>query len=196
MRVKKIFVILTTIVILGVITYSIYQRGCMIPKEWLSFESRNKAFDFTFKYPPDWKPQETKGRTEEYDQANMFGPRDKERKFTLAYGITVQSVGEESAADLLNQYVKYLANASQFKMISKKNVKIGGRSFPGVRIQYLLRLPIYQINAKDVLMEEETYVIINGKHSYRMNLLGTKEQVRKYYPVFKGMLKTFRFKNQ
>ena len=166
----------------------------MIPKGWLTFESKNEAFDFTFQYPPDWRTEETKGRTEEYDLVNAYGPRDQENQFTVAYGITVQSAGEKSASNLIDQYTNYLAHRRNFKILNKKSAKVNGKSFPGVRLQYVTRLPLYQANAKDVLMGEETYMITKQERSYRITLLGTAEQFRKNYPVFHGMLKTFQFK--
>lgn len=163
-------------------------------QQYISFETKNPALDFTFEYPEDWKPYETQGQSEKYDSVQVMGPKDEKNEFNISMSITVKPLGNDRSnpSELLSGYLKRSNNLSNFKVLETKKVQLGGQETSFAIYQYTDRLPIWKKNTREVLMKKGTGFIRKDDKFYRFTFSGTAEQFRQYEPVLERMIKTFR----
>ena len=198
---NKSKVVLKTVLVIGValilsagIVYSIrVKREKETLRSELDYQSKNPSLDFAFKYPKNWQPRESQGRRERYDAVQVLGPRDKQNEFSVAFVISVKPGGNKTVTDSLSDYIKSTSRFSGFKVLETNGVTVGKQNTSSARYQYLMRLPLRKLNARDVLVKGETFFLANENKSYWVSFLGTAKQFDEYLPVFRRMMKTFRF---
>ena len=182
---KKIFFVIVAAVLL--IAFFEYHRSHQ--EHWLRFQSDNPMLDFSFEYPASWTPFESRGRSELYDGIQMMGPRDGGKEFSVAYEITVKKSGNQSAQDLLADYVKRMERYPQFKTLKAGRLAEMGT----VEYEYIMRLPLRKLNNHDVVMRGKALYVTRENRSYRINFFGTAEQFKRYVSIFDRAVKTLRF---
>ena len=169
-------VIVALVTVFVVRSYRENQREGKIMESYLTYTGSNPALDITFQYPPHWKPVESQGRTERYDDVQVMGPRNDEADFGTSVSVTVRPMGEEDASRLLSEYLKMIGKFSGFKVVKIEDSTIARKSAARGRYEYVLRLPYRHINARDVLMREETVFVTKPGKSYRLTFTSTADQ--------------------
>lgn len=170
-------------------------KKLIMKQQYISFETKNPALDFTFDYPENWKPYETQGQSEKYDSVQVMGPKDEKNEFNVSMSITVKPLGNNhpNPSQLLSEYLKRSNNLSNFKVLETKKIQMGGRETSLAVFQYIDRLPTWKTNARDVLMKKATGFISKADKFYRFTFSGTAEQFRQNEDVLKQIFKTFQF---
>ncbi len=194
-KLRKIFILLNLILILGVggVYYAIHQYAENLEmKTYLTFLSKNPALDFQFRYPPTWKPYESEGATEEYDEVQVMGLRDEAKEFSVYYSVTVKNSDKE----MLDWHTKFISSMERFpnfKILKSKSKNIQGMKTRLTAYEHFMRLPLRKSNAKSVLMKGKTFFLVRGNKAYRFTFFGTAEQFKEQEHVFNRMLKSFKF---
>jgi hypothetical protein len=203
-NVRRFFLILGGIIIvccLVVVACNLAQFKSAKPVQsatmsnYKNFETKNPAFDFTFEYPKTgWKPAETAGRTEKYEQIYLRGPVDEKTKFTTILNITVRPLKDGgTVADLLETYLKMDSNLGKFKVLHKEIKGIGGeKAFFAVSTYE--QVPLHRIDAAPVPFKKQMIFLVRNERSYEFTLVTIASQYNTYAPILEHVLKTFKFK--
>ena len=81
-----------------------------------------------------------------------------------------------------------------FKVISERKIMVGGSKSDLLKLEYINRLPLYNVNARDVLMGEETALFKNKGNFYKIEYKTVTAEFPKYNEAFYHLIKTFKFK--
>ncbi|MFB3919646.1 MAG: hypothetical protein ACE14U_06210 [Candidatus Velamenicoccus archaeovorus] len=152
----------------------------------------------TLRYPKGWTLRESKGKTEAYTQVHVFGERNKDLGFGPSITLTVYPKKDKggvyaSAQALADHAVQAAHGLSSFKLESRSTVKLPfGIDALRCVMTYVLRLPIYQVNAKDVLLKEETYYFEKGDDIYVLSYKNTDVDFAAQESLFLDTLESFK----
>ncbi|QAT17613.1 hypothetical protein BU251_07725 [Candidatus Velamenicoccus archaeovorus] len=154
----------------------------------------------TLRYPKGWTLRESKGKTEAYTQVHVFGERNKDLGFGPSITLTVYPKKDKggvyaSAQALADHAVQAAHGLSSFKLESRSTVKLPfGIDALRCVMTYVLRLPIYQVNAKDVLLKEETYYFEKGDDIYVLSYKNIAKDFTPNLASFRMIKKSIRIK--
>jgi len=154
----------------------------------------------TLRYPKGWTLRESKGKTEAYTQVHVFGERNKDLGFGPSITLTVYPKKDKggvyvSAQALADHAVQAAHGLSSFKLESRSTVRLPfGIDALRCVMTYVLRLPIYQVNAKDVLLKEETYYFEKGDDIYVLSYKNIAKDFTPNLASFRMIKKSIRIK--
>jgi len=154
----------------------------------------------TLRYPKGWTLRESKGKTEAYTQVHVFGERNKDLGFGPSITLTVYPKKDKggvytSAQALADHAVQAAHGLASFKLESRSTVKLPfGIDALRCVMTYVLRLPIYQVNAKDVLLKEETYYFEKGDDIYVLSYKNIAKDFTPNLASFRMIKKSIRIK--
>ena len=174
---------------------SISKRGST-PMKTKQFVAQNPALDFTFAYPENgWIPTEAQGSAGEYDLVYLRGPVNKEVKFSTLIHVTVKPLKQnDTAANLLEAYLRTDSNLSKFKVLHKGPRKIGGINAAEAFYEYE-SFPLYDMRAKPVFLRGTRVYLIRKDRSYEFEFEALASEYDAYVAVLEEVLKTVEFKN-
>jgi hypothetical protein len=159
------------------------------------FESTSPILNIRFEYPPSWKLSVSRARDAEEETAQLLGPRDKRRQFSASFFIIAKK--QKDPLDLDKAFEKIIERnkqTDQFRLISKKNIKIDAENAREAIFDFVLDLPFDAVKPLTTTMREQVIVAVHSGLIYQIHFIGTREQHSENSRLFRDFLKSIRFK--
>ncbi len=190
---KKIIFISLVIIILSVVI----ARGVFMKSNYALYSGEA----FRFEYPKGWTMRESRGSSEKYFQVHVFGAVDKDVKFGPSITVTVYPKKESgSKFSSLSQLMQdYLLNAGKmrgYRLESDDTIKLkAGIMARDIKMVYILRLPLYNTKARDVLLGERTIFFESGLDLFVLSYKNVSADYPSFEAAIARAIQTFRFNN-
>lgn len=184
------------IIALSVAVLFIAARGVFMKYNYTRYDGK----DFSFEYPYGWQIRESKGRTEKYFQVHVFGPPEEESGFRPSITVTVYSKQGSSgklssSSAYASDFLGRLRKLKNFKLESDRTLDLPFKILSRDAVMsYSLMLPLYRVNAKEVLLRDRVIFFERGSKIY---LLGYKNLAQRFasdQSAFIRLIKTLSFK--
>jgi len=160
------------------------------------FESTPPILNIRFGYPPSWKLSVSRARDVEEETVQLMGPRDPQLQFSASFFIIAKKQDLLWSLDKeLGAIIERKKQASQFRIISKKNIEVNGEDAREVIFDFVLGLPFDATKPHITTMREQIIEVAHSGLVYQIHFIGTLEQHRENNRLFQDFLKSFRFKN-
>lgn len=199
-RKKSVLWITSFFLMAGVAWYLFYNHplsGGGDMRKSTVFSGGNPAFDFTFEYPiAGWSFNESQGRTEKYDALYLKGSVDEPTRFRTLIEIVVKPLPTTGGpAELLGAFLKRAGSWPKFKVLDQREVELGGGKAFSAVYESEARLPMEDLNAKPVMIKEQSLFLVRKDKLYRFSLHSLAEQWEDPAAAFEQVLGTFKFKD-
>jgi hypothetical protein len=153
----------------------------------------------SFQYPKDWTLRESRGSTEKYFQVHMFGKIDKKIGFGPSVTLTVYPKKAEGGRfqrleELVADYRKGIQRVRDYAALTERATKLAdGLTATDIEMSFVLRLPLYQVSAKDVPIRERALFFEKGQDLYILSYKNLASDYPSSASVFENIVKTLRF---
>jgi hypothetical protein len=138
----------------------------------------------SFEYPNEWKTREIQGKEEKFFEVSIQGPRNSEDSYSSALSVTMYPAGRFASVEAaINDY--------KTKYIKFKEFKIVSSDIKGIEVEYILKLPFYSKNAKDVKIREKVMFVMKDGNCFKLRWNSAEADYSKYLPSFHTMCETF-----
>ncbi|MFA5039639.1 MAG: hypothetical protein WC732_08190 [Candidatus Omnitrophota bacterium] len=163
-------------------------------------ESESQSYQSSlcsFRYPKGWTLRESKGTKDVYTQVHVFGELNKDLGFGPSITLTVYPAKEaggkfSSAAELAKDRLQKTGRLSGYKLESQTKATLASGTMAEVyTVSYVLRLPLYQVNTKDVTIREETFYFEKGGQIFVLSYKNIAEDFISDKPAFREFLDSF-----
>jgi hypothetical protein len=148
----------------------------------------------SFDYPETWKLVFAKSRNIEAATAQVIGPRDLQKRFSVSIAVIAKK--RSGPADLdaeMNSVLEKNKGFAAFKTVKTASLQVGGRDARELIFNFDLGLPVDVKGAPPTVMTQGVVLVARGDVVYQINFIGTREQNEKYGAIFRRLLETFRF---
>lgn len=156
---------------------------------------------FSFQYPRDWAKRESRGRTEKYFQVHVFAKPDEEIGFGPSIAVTVYPVKElggkfETSRAMLEDFMSKVRKLQKYELQKDEVLALAhGVLAQDVEMIFSLRLPLYNVKARDVMIKDRLVVFQRGRQIYMISYKNTLAGYPVSAPVFKKVLRTLHFQD-
>jgi hypothetical protein len=181
------------IVALGVLIagalFLILARGALMKA--LATESYYHGEGVVFAYPKDWTLRRSQGTQEKYSQVHIFKVASKKAGFGPSITVTVYPAS--SLKELEDKDAAGFARFKDFSSEAAKTTKVAAVDARDVTWSYSLRMPLYDVNSRELPIKERSLYLENGSLLFVLSYKNLKNDYSLEERVFKRLLKTFRF---
>jgi hypothetical protein len=195
---KRTMLLSLILIILALLYVFLRNPGANPPKtigSFKVFESTPPILSVRFEYPPSWKLSVSRSRDAEEETVQLLGPRSRKHQFSASFFVIAKK--QKDPLDLEKRFEEIIERnkqTDQFKVISKKSLKIDGENAREVIFDFVLSLPFDAANPVATTMREQVVVASHSGLIYQIHFIGTQEQHRENSRLFQDFLKSFRFK--
>ncbi len=169
-------------------------KAAATAERFRAFTGAPPLLNIAFDYPLGWKLFVSQARGVEEATVQLMGPRDLIHQFSASFAVIgkkkMEGVTMESELEKLIERNKAL---TQFKVVSKKGMLVGGQDAQSVIFDFAINLPMGFKNAPTVMMREEVVLVLRADAFYQVFFVGTLEQHRQSELLFRRLLESFRF---
>lgn len=191
---KKI--LLRAAIVLAALSVVFIAIGVVMKIQYTSYQGEQ----FSFAYPGDWNLRESKGSTERYFQAHVFGKPEKESKWRPSVTVTVYPKKEAGGSfatldEFFRDYVEKTRGLKGFNLIEEKITSLpAGLTAKDIQMDFIFHLPLYDVNAKDVLMKERTLFFEKETNLFVVSYKNLSKEFTKSHPAFRRVLASLKVK--
>lgn len=141
----------------------------------------------SFSYPDNWKVDKSEGKEEKYHEVHIKGPRDALNAYNVH--ISVVAYPEERFPSVLDMVRDYKDRYSRFK--GYQLLYSGEPNKPELEIEYILKLPLYSQEAKDVKIKERIVFLKKERSYFKLKYSAVEADYPVHLPTYHTLLDSF-----
>lgn len=141
----------------------------------------------SFSYPDNWQLDKSVGKEERYQEVYIKGPRDALNTYNTHISVVAYPEGRfSSVLDMVRDYKDKYSGFKGYQLLYS-----GEPNNPELEIEYIVKLPLYSQEARDVKIKERIVFLKKERSYFKLKYSAVEADYPVYLPKYHTLVETF-----